>query len=127
MKTQTNEDIHANVKGIFNKYYCAVLKWITKNGDDVEEFRARMPKQHWDYIYSVPVESFRVTVYLNNGYEVGIGVVVVNFDKVDKCKFKPFFEYVDLRADVFQIKSGSVITPEDFIEKLNEIKGWRED
>ena len=125
MEVKTNEDIHANVKGIFNKYYCAVLKWIAKNGDAVEEFRARMPKQHWDYIHSVPVETFRVTVYLNNGYEVGIGVVV-NLDEVGECKFKPFFEYVDLRADIFQIKSGLVIMPEDFIEKLNEIKGWRE-
>ena len=126
MEIKTNEDIHANVKGIFNKYYCVVLKWIAENGDDVEEFRARMPKQHWDYIYSVPVETFRVTVYLNNGYEVGIGVVA-NLDEVGKCKFKPFFEYIDLRADIFQIKSGLVITPEDFIGKLNEIKSWRED
>lgn len=47
MEIKTNEDIHANVKGIFNKYYCAVI---------------------------------------------------------------------------FQIKSGLVITPEDFIGKLNEIK-----
>lgn len=126
MEIKTNEDIHANVKGIFNKYYCAILKWIAENGDDVEEFRTRTPKQHWDYIYSVPVETFRVTVYLNNGYEVGIGVVA-NLDEVGKCKFKPFFEYIDLRADIFQIKSGLVITPEDFIGKLNEIKSWRED
>lgn len=65
-------------------------------------------------------------MYLNNGYEVGIGVVA-NLDEVGKCKFKPFFEYIDLRADIFQIKSGLVITPEDFIGKLNEIKSWRED